>query len=889
MPGKTILISWAAVCCAIVAAHGQERAHSEIESPFAEFVEPDFPFFTQTLDARGFGARASERNLTPRGIILDLGEGLHACFDPDLLRVSLIWRENAEGEYLSMNGMGPGSYRVPGKKSPAGQSALPVPLGEPLCTTGIYPGWCSGEVTFDDPREKAPDPQEAGLGPVPEKDGRWEGLYLAEDRVFLAYTVSGTRVIESIRSGRVGKGGVPIRAFRIGPHAGELSVILDESGAMTARCESGEVRKIDGRLVVSFSASDDEKDHVVVLASPKRADAVVLAAKLAKPGFDAIESPGAPRWPETVTTAGRISESGDAYVIDEIPIPVPNPWKRNVRFSGFDFFPDGRAALCTFDGDVWIARGIDADLKEVSWRRYASGLHEPLGLQVVDDAIYVFDRNGIVRLHDVNGDGEADFYENFSNVVAQTAESREFANDLVKKPGGGFYIAKGGQVATSRGKYNGTVVEISPDGRDFHIVARGLRQPYIGVDPVSGTVTSSDQQGHWVPATPVRLIEPGSYHGFIPTLLKGTTQTETITEPPLWIPHIVNQSGASHVWLRNSQMGPLDGSLLHIGYNRPELFKIYFDDEGAHRQGAAASVLTGFPCALLKGAVGPVDGQLYTCGFRIWGTALDQISGFFRVRYTGAESRVPLEVRSSSEGVLMRFGFELDEAIAMNPASYTVERWNYRRTASYGSGHYRLDGAPGQEMLPVASVYLSQDKRALFLGIPDMQPAHSMRVTYRLAMHSDLPAVQSAYLTIHEVRDLDLADSGFEKVKVDLTVTEAVAAAAAAPEPSIEEGKKAAMTFGCVACHTADGSQLASTPGLVVGPTWKGLWGSKRELGDGTIVKKVDAVYLKESILEPGNKVAKGFENTGVGMPSYLGVVQDWQIDSVILYIESLQ
>ena len=101
---------------------------------------------------------------------------------------------------------------------------------------------------------------------------------------------------------------------------------------------------------------------------------------------------------------------------------------------------------------------------------------------------------------------------------------------------------------------------------------------------------------------------------------------------------------------------------------------------------------------------------------------------------------------------------------------------------------------------------------------------------------------------------------------------------------------RVAQTIGCIACHTADGSAaVAQTPGLVVGPTWKGLWGSRRELSDGTIVKKVDAAYLRESILDPGARVPKGFEGLGVGMPSYLGILQDWQIDSVILYIKSLK
>ncbi len=867
----------------------QDRAHSKIESPFAEYVEPEFPYFGQVVDARGFGGEDTERNLTPRGIVLDLGEGLHACFDPDLLRVSLVWRETAEGEYLAMNGMAPGSYRVPGLKSAEGQEKLPRPMGEALCATGIYPGWFAGEVRFEDPREPSADPVEVGLGPIPEAMGRWEGIFLSQAGAVLRYRVGGTRVLERMRGARPGKSPVVVRGLRIAAHESELVVVLDQIGEVEAQCASGTVERVDGRLVVRFAPATEEMDHAILILLAGPGDAAAMAAKLVKPGLEGIEEPAGARWAEDVVTEGKRSEGDGAFVIDEVALPVPNPWKRNVRLSGMDFFEDGRAAMATFDGDVWIVSGIDDALTEVRWRRFGSGLNEPMGLQIVEGEIYVFDRGGIVRLHDVNGDGEADFYENFSNVVAQTAETREFAMDLLKKPGGGFYIAKGGQIGSTTGKMNGRIVEIFEDGRSFEVIAHGLRQPYAGIDPETGVVTASDQQGHWVPATPVRWIEKGSYHGFIPTIVKDPVQTGEITEPPVWIPHIVNQSGASQVWLRDAKMGPLNDSLIHIGYNRPELFKVYLDEGGAARQGAVASAVAEFPCALLKGVVHPVDGQLYTCGFRIWGTALDPISGFFRVRSTGAPSRVPEDVRAGREGVLLRFSFEVDREIALNPASYQVERWNYRRTADYGSGHYRLDGEPGQETLPVASLYLSEDKRSVFLGIPDMRPVHSMRVTYRLAVPTEIPVVQNAYLTIHEVRDIDLAAAGFGDIEVDLSVSASAAAAAEAPDPSIELGAQFATVIGCVACHSANGSTLAAVPGQVVGPSWKGLWGSKRELSDGAIVKKVDEVYLRESILDPAAKVAKGFENMGVGMPSYLGVLQDWQINSVILYIQSLK
>jgi hypothetical protein len=68
-------------------------------------------------------------------------------------------------------------------------------------------------------------------------------------------------------------------------------------------------------------------------------------------------------------------------------------------------------------GEVWIVSGLDESLEHLRWRRFATGLNQPLGLRVVDGVIHVLGRDQITRLHDVNGDGEADFYECFSNAV----------------------------------------------------------------------------------------------------------------------------------------------------------------------------------------------------------------------------------------------------------------------------------------------------------------------------------------------------------------------------------------------------------------------------------------------------------------------------------------
>ena len=95
--------------------------------------------------------------------------------------------------------------------------------------------------------------------------------------------------------------------------------------------------------------------------------------------------------------------------------------------------------------------------------------------------------------------------------------------------------------------------------------------------------------------------------------------------------------------------------------------------------------------------------------------------------------------------------------------------------------------------------------------------------------------------------------------------------------PLSEAGKQIYSKKGCNACHSIDGTDM-------VGPTWKGLYGKKREFTDGTSAV-ADEVYLKESILYPQTKIVKGYQPV---MPSYLGLLVDKEIEAIIEYIKEL-
>jgi hypothetical protein len=357
--------------------------------------------------------------------------------------------------------------------------------------------------------------------------------------------------------------------------------------------------------------------------------------------------------------------------------------------------------------------GIDRDLRRLRWQRFASGLYEPLGIEIVDEQVYVHSRDGIVRLHDRDGDGEADFYESFSNLVVQSIESREWALGFAVRPGGGFYLARGGALdagprtssAIMRGfragsRHSGSVLEVSADGRSLHTFASGLREPFIGVHPRLGLVSASDQQGNFVPATPIYLVPRGGYHGVPATAHRATVPAET--PPILWIPHDVDQSGASQVWVTDERMGFDGDALIHLSYGRPAVFRVFLDSTTAGVQGALVPLINDFPAPLLNGTTNPRDGSLYLAGFGVWGSRAGESRMIARVRHTGGESPLPVAVHSGVQGIVVRFAAPLAPT-STDASRFRVQRWDYRRTEAYGSGHFRLDGEPGRETLPVAA------------------------------------------------------------------------------------------------------------------------------------------------------------------------------------------
>ena len=887
---------------------------------FADFVENNFPFINTSLNNNGLGSPFPEDNQVPRALCIQLGNDAYVGFDTDLLRWSVAWR----GDFVSMTTVAQVSYHIFFSK----EDRFPTILGNPEIATGTYPGWTNYRPDFKDPRKNQNQNDGRNWGPLPNTIGRWNGNYTYNDKTILHYTIQETEIYELPSSVAFGDEVAFTRSLKTASISDTLYSVIAEF----TEIESSELvdniayfhHKGEADSITAIGLTKEQKDdsyfyihehrYLVLVLPPtsKTLEKTILLWKgesgnkstfinqlhQLKVVFPKYKKGGTPYWTEKVYTKGKIAPDTSAYVLDQLMLPVPNPWKRNVRVADIAFYEDGKAAIVTFDGDVWLLSGINQKLDKLVWTRYASGLFGPMSIGIRDGSLFVFGREGITKLHDFNNDGVADYYENFSPLIIQSMESREWPTDMAIDDDGYFYIAKGGGTILNNttakdspeAGYNaassqaGSVLKISPDGNEIEQYATGFRLPYIGLHPKKKIVSVSDQQGNFVPATPIYIANKGDYFGVISAAHSEDPLSKQMKRPLTWIPHHVDRSSISQLWVTSSKMGPLNQSMLHYSFGRPGLFTVLMDTIAKVKQGGVSYIMADYPAPVLKGAVHPKDGFVYSTGFNLWGSNSMGISALTRLRYTGKSYHLPVGFRAGKQGIILTFSEKLEKENIEDIGNYAVKRWNYKRTPKYGSGHYLLNGEPGEEKLPVLESHLSQDGKSVFIVLPNMEEVMQMQLIYKIKTIGGKTLENQFNFSINDASPINLKTSGFEDVHLKLADLELSSEKLASLTVEISElsAEKGALLFknlACIGCHSTGNR----TDGMY-GTPFKNLYKSTRFFKDGSSAI-ADEAYIKESIVNPNKKIVKGY---GDEMPSFSGLLTDDDIQSLILYIKTL-
>jgi hypothetical protein len=453
-------------------------------------------------------------------------------------------------------------------------------------------------------------------------------------------------------------------------------------------------------------------------------------------------------WPQTLTASGRRGDESGPFAVDTITVPESNPWRSWMRLTAFDFFSDGRAAVTTWNGDVWIVSGIDEQLKNVKWKRFAAGLFDPLGLKIVRDEIYVLERHQITRLHDLNNDGEADYFENFNNDAGVSPSYHAFAMDLQTDSAESFYYTRAGQRVDEIYPLNGGMVRVSADGAKAELIAHGLRAANgMSIGP-RDEITCSDNQGNWIPSARINLIQPGKFYGYVPHAHGLPTNT---FEPPLcWIPQALDNSGGGQVWATSDRWpAALRNHLLHTSYGMASLW----EKVDGVAQGGIVKFPLKFDSGIQRARFNPRDGQLYVVGLKGWQTKGIRDGALQRVRYTGKPLHMPMALNVRRNGVEISFSDPLERAEAEDVQRYSIEQWNYLWSEKYGSDDYSVANPEkkGRDTVNLRGAKLSADRKRVLLEIPEIKPVMQMKIKFALKASDGAPVEWEIYNTINRV------------------------------------------------------------------------------------------------------------------------------------------
>jgi len=603
-------------------------------------------------------------------------------------------------------------------------------------------------------------------------EARHEALHLNGKRVVLDTRVGGMLVKESPWSENVGGISIFTRSFEIAPGSSPLTQkLFSESKGKTefdskdgitvaALNQNGKIlaAAIAGNSKATLSANNGE----ISITFPPRTETLrvklflwtgekekfgdftkAVAASLPAENLADLSRPGPAHWLPAITNVGRVGFPADGFAVDTITVPYANPWKALMFCSGVDFFSDGSAAVCTIHGDVWRVSGLDDKLRAVTWKRFATGLFQPLGLRVVNDRVYVLGRDQITILHDENGDGEADRYENFCNLIGNTGGGHDYVTCLERDAAGNFYFVD-----------TFGVHRISPDGKTKETLGTGLRNPNglgVGPGPIP-VITVAPQQGEWTPSSVIFEVTRGAYYGYGGP--KITAERPVGYDAPLcWLPHSYDNSSSSQVWVPNDAWGALGGHMLHLLWGRCTMALVLRDVVDGQSQGAAVPLPGKFLSGPMRGTFSPKDGHLYIAGSTGWQTSATKDGCLQRVRRTSTVTRTPIAWHAHRNGLKLTFAEPLDKSPAEDPGSYALHQWNYRYAAQYGSKDWSVvdPNKEGRDEVTIRSAKVLPDGKSVFIETAELKPVMQMELRYNLPFANGSSAAGPLYLTLNKL------------------------------------------------------------------------------------------------------------------------------------------
>ena len=546
----------------------------------------------------------------------------------------------------------------------------------------------------------------------------------------------------------------------------------------------------------------------------------------------------------------------DFYEIKTLPIPQD----LYLEVGGLATMPDGRLAVSTRRGEIWIVENpYQKDSHQTNFRRFASGLHEILGLAYKDGVFYCSQRGELTKITDTNRDGVADLYEPIYQFELSGNYHEYTYGPVFDKNGDMLVTLNLAWIGFGEGKFakwRGWLVKIKPDGT-LEPQSAGLRSPAGYSINDEGDIFYGENQGDWVGSGRITHLAKGDFAGnpggikwakepnspFKLTLeeipdnsqpmFEAAKKVKNLKLPAVWFPHAIMGISTSDI-IQDTTKGkfsPFPGQYFVADQGQSKVMRVFMEKVNGVYQGFCINYREGFQSGILRERFG-LDGSMFVgMTSRGWGSTGKDNFGLQRLVWNGLTPFEINKIHAKSDGFEISFTQPVDVKSVKNAASYALRSYIYQYHHQYGSPIINVNE------LKIKGISVSPDKKTVRISMDGIRLFYILEFILKGVLNEEGEPLlhETAYYTLNQIPAGDKMAMNESSAPI---VEKAVVAVVDQPKLAVN-GKKQLVTEAqalallkkhtCLACHAKDKK--------VIGPSYEDI--AKRKYSDQQILALV--------------------------------------------------
>ncbi len=389
--------------------------------------------------------------------------------------------------------------------------------------------------------------------------------------------------------------------------------------------------------------------------------------------------------------------------------------------TGIAWLADGRMAMTSLKGDVWIVSDTNNDGLPDSTRLFADGLSAPYGIQVDGESILVAHKPEVLRLRDTDGDGHADQFDVVASGWGFSDDYHDWTTALVRDHNGNLFVGLGSDYSQNKrpadnDRWRGTILKIDSNGT-ISPVATAFRFPMGLAFDRSENLFATDNQGVQNTFNEINQVIIGKHYG-VPSRHAEATDVPPET-PAVMVPHPWTRSVNSILFLPdNFANSDLAGHGIGCEYDTRCLIRFTIQEVQGVQQGACYRFSQpdlpgggGNFVGPVASAIGP-DGALYIGS--IWDSGWQGGSNTGSIERLVPDAMMPngiREIRATGTGFEVVFFQPFKNATLLTDTA----NWSIQGYTRQWSGSYATPDSERYTIVP-ESITLSVDGKTAMIN-----------------------------------------------------------------------------------------------------------------------------------------------------------------------------